>query len=126
MKIVRCTKNKETVYAELIGEKVYPIVGKPYEEVKKDGREWALSEVKLLAPAEPTKIVAVGDNYLDHIKEMNDAIPEEPVIFLKPNSAILNPGETILYHYHFLEAIPNMIERPAFLNRLVFGIQTQC
>ena len=97
MKIIRCTRQNETVYAELIGEKVYPIVGKPYEKIEKDGREWALSEVKLLAPAEPTKIVAVGDNYLDHIKEMNDAIPEEPVIFLKPNSAILNPGETIIY-----------------------------
>ena len=56
---------------------------------------------KLLAPADPSKIVAIGKNYVDHINEMSamaaPALPEEPEVFLKPPSAILNPGEDIVY-----------------------------
>lgn len=45
----------------------------------------------------PTKIIAIGLNYLDHAKELNMDIPEYPLIFMKPPSAIIGDGETIIY-----------------------------
>ena len=52
---------------------------------------------RLLAPALPTKIVAVGLNYRDHAQEMSLVPPKEPIIFLKPASSIVGPGDSIVY-----------------------------
>ncbi|MCE2541961.1 MAG: fumarylacetoacetate hydrolase family protein [Acidobacteria bacterium] len=51
--------------------------------------------LRLLAPVEPSKIVAVGLNYRDHAAEMNKPLPREPLIFLKPSTAVIGPGEAI-------------------------------
>src|SRR5437763_15136686 len=48
-----------------------------------------LSAVRLLAPAVPSKIVCIGRNYREHAKELNHAVPSEPLIFLKPPSAVI-------------------------------------
>ena len=53
--------------------------------------------VTLLPPCEPTKIICVGLNYSDHAKEMNTAKPKEPVIFLKPPSAVIGHMDEIFY-----------------------------
>jgi 2-keto-4-pentenoate hydratase/2-oxohepta-3-ene-1,7-dioic acid hydratase in catechol pathway len=58
--------------------------------------ELPLTSVRLLAPVTPSKIVCIGRNYREHAKELNHAIPTEPLIFLKPPSALLPPGGTIL------------------------------
>jgi 2-keto-4-pentenoate hydratase/2-oxohepta-3-ene-1,7-dioic acid hydratase in catechol pathway len=55
-----------------------------------------LSEVKLLAPCAPSKIVAVGLNYRDHAEELNMKLPEEPLLFLKPSSSVIGPGDAII------------------------------
>jgi len=52
---------------------------------------------RLLAPALPTKIVAVGLNYRDHAQEMSLVPPKEPIIFLKPATSIVGPGDSIVY-----------------------------
>lgn len=59
------------------------------------GRRFRLEDVRLLAPCEPTKIVGVGLNYRDHAAELGMAVPEEPVIFLKPATSVLGPEEAI-------------------------------
>ena len=56
----------------------------------------ALDEVVLLAPAQPSKIVCVGRNYRQHAAELGHDVPLEPLIFLKPPSSILGPGQTIV------------------------------
>ena len=56
----------------------------------------SLSDAELLAPVAPSKIVAVGRNYAEHAKELGNEAPSEPIIFLKPPSAVLNPGGTII------------------------------
>src|SRR5277367_1004050 len=60
------------------------------------GQTWPLDRVKLLPPSVPTKIVCVGRNYLDHAKELNSEVPKQPLIFLKPPSAVIAPEEPIV------------------------------
>lgn len=56
----------------------------------------ALEDVRLLAPVIPrSKVVCVGKNYADHAAEMNSAVPDEPIIFLKPNTSVIGPNEII-------------------------------
>ena len=59
------------------------------------GREWPLDRVRLLAPETPSKIVCLARNYKRHAAEMGGQAPSEPVIFLKPPSALIGPGDTI-------------------------------
>ena len=63
------------------------------------GKTCRLDEVRLLPPARPTKIVCVGRNYREHIREMGhqDESPAEPGLFLKAPNALAAPGETIPY-----------------------------
>jgi 2-keto-4-pentenoate hydratase/2-oxohepta-3-ene-1,7-dioic acid hydratase in catechol pathway len=55
----------------------------------------SLGRVKLLAPCKPSKIVAVGLNYRDHAHELGFLIPENPIIFLKPPTSVIGPGDGI-------------------------------
>ena len=61
------------------------------------GKKVLLSEVKLLPPARPTKIVCVGRNYRKHAEEMGEEVPPEPGLFLKAPNALAAPGADIPY-----------------------------
>jgi 2-keto-4-pentenoate hydratase/2-oxohepta-3-ene-1,7-dioic acid hydratase in catechol pathway len=54
-----------------------------------------LKSVRLLSPVQPSKIICVGRNYSEHAKELGNEVPAEPLIFLKPPSSMIGPGETI-------------------------------
>jgi 2-keto-4-pentenoate hydratase/2-oxohepta-3-ene-1,7-dioic acid hydratase in catechol pathway len=58
--------------------------------------ETPFKELKILAPCEPSKIVCVGRNYVDHAKELGNEVPKIPLIFLKPPSSIIATGEHII------------------------------
>ncbi|MEW6447187.1 MAG: fumarylacetoacetate hydrolase family protein [Bacillota bacterium] len=74
---------------------VYPLpegtAGKP------SSRGCPLKDLKVLAPCTPGKIVCVGLNYRDHAKELGYALPDEPVLFIKPPTAVIGPDESIIY-----------------------------
>ncbi len=55
-----------------------------------------LSDAQLLPPVTPSKIICVGRNYRDHVKELGNEVPAEPLLFFKPPSALLSPGGAIL------------------------------
>src|SRR5690606_40045083 len=56
-----------------------------------------LDDAALLAPVIPrSKVVCVGKNYHDHAAEMGDEAPAEPLLFLKPNTSVIGPGDTIV------------------------------
>ncbi|WP_099024854.1 fumarylacetoacetate hydrolase family protein [Mycolicibacterium palauense] len=59
------------------------------------GRSWPLADVRLLAPILASKVVCMGKNYAAHAEEMGGTAPEDPVIFLKPNTAIIGPNAPI-------------------------------
>ncbi|MER6916778.1 fumarylacetoacetate hydrolase family protein [Streptomyces sp. NPDC000594] len=67
------------------------------EEARPIGRSVPLDALRLLAPVQPGKIVAVGRNYADHIAEMGMGAPAVPRLFFKPPSAVIGPGEPIRY-----------------------------
>ena len=78
-----------------------------------------LANVKVLAPVLPrSKVVAIGKNYADHAAEMNSAVPDEPIIFLKPNTAVIGPEETIQW--------PRMADRIDFEGELAIVIGRIC
>ncbi len=60
------------------------------------GRAWPLADTRLLAPILPSKVVAVGRNYADHAAELGNAVPAEPLIFLKPSTSVIGPSAPIL------------------------------
>lgn len=61
------------------------------------GLELPLHEITLKAPAQPSKVICIGVNYRDHAAEMGLDLPEEPLMFLKPSTAVVGPGEPIVY-----------------------------
>ena len=75
------------------------IAGDPiYHGVTKTAAKIELGRVKLLTPVIPrSKIVAVGKNYADHAKEMGSDVHKEPIIFLKPNTSVIGPEDTIVW-----------------------------
>lgn len=60
------------------------------------GRSWPLADVRLLAPILASKVICVGKNYAAHAAEMGGEAPEDPVIFIKPNTSIAGPGAPIM------------------------------
>ncbi|MDN5720884.1 fumarylacetoacetate hydrolase family protein, partial [Corynebacterium sp.] len=73
------------------------IAGHPFGEPEFTGRSWAFEDVRLLAPILPSKVVAVGRNYADHVKEVFNKSAEHlpPTLFLKPPTAVVGTGAPI-------------------------------
>ncbi len=102
-------------WGRLIGPgEIRLIQGDPFGAFEEENPVIALADVKLLPPAMPSKIVAVGLNYKDHAEEVKLKLPEEPLIFLKPSTAVIGPGDPIV--------IPPMSERVDYEGELGVGI----
>lgn len=65
-------------------------------DLKFNATEHDLTQVRLLPPVSPSKIVCVGRNYKQHAEELGNKVPDEPLLFLKPPSSLIAHGETIL------------------------------
>ncbi|WP_037572540.1 fumarylacetoacetate hydrolase family protein [Phaeacidiphilus oryzae] len=76
---------------------VHAIAGHPFEPPQPTGVNHPLSQVRLLTPMLPNKIVAVGRNYAEHAKEMGNEVPETPLTFFKPSTSVVGPSENIAY-----------------------------
>ncbi len=82
------------------------------------GQSFALEQVKLLAPCLPSKVVAVGLNYIDHAKELKMGLPEQPLIFIKPSTSVIGPFDDIIY--------PECVERLDYEAELAIVIKKPC
>ena len=69
----------------------------PFRSIKLTGDSYPLDEVRLLAPCLPSKIVALGVNYRSHAQEMDSNLPKNPLVFLKPPTAVIGPEDKIVY-----------------------------
>ncbi|MBU0503436.1 MAG: fumarylacetoacetate hydrolase family protein [Candidatus Omnitrophota bacterium] len=97
MRLVRFIYKKQIRWGVIDKDGVWPLKNPPYERINRFKYKLSLSRIKLLAPAEPSKIILVGLNYKDHARELKMKIPDEPVIFLKPPTALIGPDEKIIY-----------------------------
>ena len=79
---------------------LYWLEGSPFGEWKRSAEVSSLAGVRVLAPCTPTKIVAVGVNYLSHAEEMGTQLPQEPLLFLKPPSSVVGHRSSIMYPSH--------------------------
>jgi len=95
---VRVRAGERVVYGTLAADEAIQVWSDaPWLGGTGTGERLAPGTYQLLAPTLPSKIVAVGRNYIDHAAEMQATVPVEPVIFLKPPTALLAPGGDIVY-----------------------------
>ncbi len=96
MQYVRFIDNKKSHYGLLEGDVITEISNNFLGDYTKTSEHYKLEDVTLLCPTQPSKVVCVGLNYMEHIKELGHEKPSEPVIFLKPPTACIAHGETIV------------------------------
>jgi len=120
MRIIRYRHHDHVDWGILVGDTVHALAGHLYDDVTPGEALYPLpsGSIALLAPAQPTKIVAVGRNYAAHAAELGNEVPEEPIIFLKPPSAIIGPHEAIVW--------PPASERVDYEGELAVVIGRRC
>jgi 2-keto-4-pentenoate hydratase/2-oxohepta-3-ene-1,7-dioic acid hydratase in catechol pathway len=97
MKIYRFRYRKKILHGILKEEFLFPIVGSIFKDFRIGASPIPMGEVKLLPPVEPSKIIGIGRNYRDHARELGNPVPEEPILFLKPSTAVIGPHAEVLY-----------------------------
>ncbi len=97
MRILRYQpQDQEPSYGWVYEDRVGPVEGSIFGEFRREEASIPLSNVRLLPPVAPSKIICVGRNYVEHAREHNAAVPDVPLLFLKPPSSVLASGGTIL------------------------------
>ncbi len=97
MRLARVRLGSEIAHGIVEGNALRIVKGDPFERFEPTERTIPLSKAQLLSPVEPSKVVAVGLNYVDHARELDMAIPEVPILFLKPSTSVIGPGESIVH-----------------------------
>jgi 2-keto-4-pentenoate hydratase/2-oxohepta-3-ene-1,7-dioic acid hydratase in catechol pathway len=97
VRIVRFASPQGMSFGVLDGDgQVAQIEGHPFGQISFTGARFAQADVRLVSPILPSKVVCVGKNYAEHVKEMNTGdAPKEPLLFLKPSTSVIGPGDAI-------------------------------
>ncbi len=98
MKWLRFETHSGPRYGQLIGDdEIQPVDGTPFGDAVAAGNRLPLAEARLLAPVAPRRVFGVGLNYVNHIRETGSATPRIPMLFMKPESAVIGPGAAVVY-----------------------------
>jgi 2-keto-4-pentenoate hydratase/2-oxohepta-3-ene-1,7-dioic acid hydratase in catechol pathway len=97
MQIGRYEVGGRTYYGILEGEMFRRLKGTPLESLATDGASDRRADVRQLCPVEKPRIFGVGLNYVSHVKEAKAETPKFPMLFMKPDTAAVGPGEPIIY-----------------------------
>ena len=93
--LCRYQVNSRPFLGGVSGDSVVPLIGDFFGELRVAGPQMPLSEVRLLAPLQPSKVVGIGSNYKKHIAEMGRPTPTVPKMFLMPGTAVIGPNQAI-------------------------------
>jgi 2-keto-4-pentenoate hydratase/2-oxohepta-3-ene-1,7-dioic acid hydratase in catechol pathway len=108
--------------ADADGLVVAELLGHPFgigdEAIRLTGIRYPLADVRLLAPVLPSKVVAIGRNYADHAAELGNEVPDDPIIFLKPSTAVVGPRDPIVYPSQLSERVDFEGELAVVIGRL--------
>jgi 2-keto-4-pentenoate hydratase/2-oxohepta-3-ene-1,7-dioic acid hydratase in catechol pathway len=96
MRIAKLRTKTGPRFARIDGSRARGLDGAPWDGGGETGESWEWSDADLLCPVSPSKILCVGRNYAAHAREMGNDVPAEPLLFLKPPSALLGPGGVVL------------------------------
>jgi 2-keto-4-pentenoate hydratase/2-oxohepta-3-ene-1,7-dioic acid hydratase in catechol pathway len=111
MNIIRYTYQESApAWGLLEGDEIIALEGNPFEGIRKGAVVGNVAYARLLAPVQPSKIICIGRNYAAHAAELGNDVPAEPLIFLKPPSSIIGPGDAIV-----LPALSQRVEHEAEL-----------
>ncbi|MPZ87095.1 MAG: DUF2437 domain-containing protein [Nitriliruptorales bacterium] len=99
MRIIRYLNGTgKAEWGVLDGDKILAAEGQPLVDLRATGTVVGdLQEARLLAPVTPSKIICVGRNYRSHAEEFGNPVPDEPLLFMKPPSAIVGPDADVVY-----------------------------
>lgn len=92
----RLKPGDQAQFGWVLDDQVGQVEGSPFSEFRRGPAESPLESVRLLSPLQPGKILCVGRNYVAHAQEHEAEVPEVPLLFLKPPSTVIGPGDTIL------------------------------
>ncbi|HTW21863.1 MAG TPA: fumarylacetoacetate hydrolase family protein [Mycobacteriales bacterium] len=118
MRIARFSYGEGVAFGVVEDEVVTPIAGHPFAPIERTDVKLALPDLRLLAPVLPSKVVAIGKNYASHAAEMGGDVPEQPLIFLKPSTAVVGHRDTIM--------LPPSSERVDYEGELAVVISRLC
>lgn len=97
MRIGRVEANGQAQWAIIENDSVFRLEGSPFENPSKGERIGELNSIKLLAPTQPTKVVCIGLNYRAHAAETGSQVPDLPLMFLKPPTSVIGPGDNVVW-----------------------------
>ena len=118
MKFGRFLFGEKVFWGRVERDEVAVLKVSPFKGLIESGEVFGINEVKILPPVVPTKIVGVGLNYKAHAEEMRKPLPEEPLIFLKPSTAVIGPGDNIF--------LPSISQRVDYEGELGVVIKKAC
>jgi 2-keto-4-pentenoate hydratase/2-oxohepta-3-ene-1,7-dioic acid hydratase in catechol pathway len=118
MKIVRIKADGDIVYGVADSEGVLVYRGSPFVAWEPTETVVPWPKVNLLAPVLPTKVLCVGQNYEEHAAELGNEVPEEPLVFMKPATAVVGPNAAVIHppisnEVHHEAELAVVISRPA-------------
>lgn len=118
-----------TRLGEVVGDRVWPLAGADVRDAlhgvpaRTGGEALALGDVELLAPLVPGTVLAVGRNYARHAAELDSAVPETPVVFIKHRGAITGPGGPVVHPgLHYTRCLDYEVELAVVIGRRARGV----
>ncbi|WP_283134157.1 fumarylacetoacetate hydrolase family protein [Rhizohabitans arisaemae] len=118
MRIARFSTDDGVAFGVVEGDVISQIAGHPFGQIQFSGERFPLAEVRLVAPMLPSKVIAIGKNYVDHAREMGSEPPGEPLVFSKPSTSVIGPGEAIAYPVKLSERVDFEGELAVVIGRL--------
>ncbi|QFG25309.1 fumarylacetoacetate hydrolase family protein [Actinomadura sp. WMMB 499] len=118
MRIARFSTDEGMSFGVVEENTVAAVAAHPFGELTFTGHRFPLADVRLLAPILPSKVIAIGKNYAEHAAEMGGEAPAEPLIFAKPSTSVIGPGEAVAYPEKLSERVDYEGELAVVIGRM--------